>query len=325
MTNWLEYMNANIRHSFTQYNPTARRGQYEFHNPIPPAPNWEPNSNFWAYGLSYYATAKLIDHHPLMAFAKLPREILDKAITWGNDPRIITSIHRETYASVQYECLISIANRDRVILEHVVVLNMATAIELILKALQAHASKRDGQTWPFHKGHDLSLRYSKLHSELRTELQTEYAVFIDKYRKQVEQVPDLHKKDLEQFKQLINFPHNQPERRHSIDEWRTNLNQIIDGLNSGAYTYIPQSDPSTVDLSLYGANSLADAIGKIPPIEINRYGPKEGPDHYPTNEVRLAIIIGQFFYEHLFPPPPFDEDTPVHPIEHWRRDNLYFY
>ena len=303
MKTWLSYMDDNIRTSFTDCQDLGKQ-IYQFQGPCPHKPPFDGNANFWASGLAFYATAKLIDHHPLVAFAMSPRDILERAFLVSNDPLIAVDMVNHTYDSVQYERLAGLSNRDRVVLEHIVVLNMTHAIELILKALQAHEAKKLGGDWTFHAGHNLFNLYSALHGDLCAEIEAEFLVFADKYRDQVAKVRELLKRS------------SAPDQ--SIKEWATILNQIIDGLNAGGYTYVQKgSDSETVDLSAYGANSFGDALKQIPPIDINRYGPKSGPDPYPTQGVAIALIIGRFFYEHLFPPPPATGDSPVPPLQHW--------
>lgn len=297
MKTWLSYMDDNIRTSFTDCQDLGSQ-TYQFQGPCTHQPPFEENANFWASGLAFYATAKLIDHHPLVAFAKSLRDIL---VSPYQIPAPITV--NSTYDSVQYERLAGLANRDRVVLEHIVVLNMTHAIELILKALQAHGSKKQGGDWTFRAGHNLFALYSELHDDLCAEIEAEFLVFADKYRDQVAKMQGL----------LNRSSASAP----SVKDWAIILNQIIDGLNAGGYTYVRQSDAPIDDLSAYGANSFGEALKQIPPIDINRYGPKSGPDPYSTHKVAIALIIGRFFYEHLFPPPPATGDSPVPPLQHW--------
>ena len=302
MKTWLSYMDDNIRTSFTDCQDLGSQ-TYQFQGPCTHQPPFEENANFWASGLAFYATAKLIDHHPLVAFAKSPRDILEQDILVSNPPFLARVMVNHTYDSVQYERLAGLANRDRVVLEHIVVLNMTHAIELILKALQAHGSKKQGGDWTFQAGHNLFNLYSTLPDDLRAEIEAEFLVFADKYRDQVAKMQGLLNRS--------------SAPAPSVKDWAIILNQIIDDLNAGGYTYVRQSDAPIVDLSAYGANSFGEALKQIPPIDINRYGPKSGPDPYSTYGVAIALIIGRFFYEHLFPPPPATGDSPVPPLQHW--------
>lgn len=302
MKTWLSYMDDNIRTSFTDCQDFGSQ-TYQFQGPCTHQPPFEENANFWASGLAFYATAKLIDHHLLVAFAKSPRDILEQDILVSNPSFLARVMVNHTYDSVQYERLAGLANRDRVVLEHIVVLNMTHAIELILKALQAHGSKKQGGDWTFRAGHNLFALYSELHDDLCAEIEAEFLVFVNKYQEHVAEM-----------RELLN---RSSAPAPSVKDWAIILNQIIDDLNAGGYTYFRQSDIPVVDLSAYGANSFADALKQIPPIDINRYGPKSGPDPYSTYGVAIALIIGRFFYEHLFPPPPATGDSPVPPLQHW--------
>ena len=295
-------MKANIRSSFAEQKETGKK-EYEFRTRAAQNLFSEQNTNYWAYGMALYATAKLIDQHPLTEFAKTPRDILERSIITRGHPFVTHDVAHRTYDSVQYEHLIRLANHDRIVLEHIVVLNMSQAIELILKALQAHAAKMNGNQWTFDRGHKLPDLYSKLPRNLRTEIETEFEIFTKKYHNHVTKTQDI-------LRSTSTF-------NPDIDKWAMTLNQIIDDLNAGGYSYVRnEANHDPINMSKYKAHSIRTAIKEIPDIETNRYGPKAGPDPYSTSGVEITLIIGRFFYEHLFPTTP-KENSQHLPIQHW--------
>ena len=307
MTPTLAHIQANIRTSFARNVEVQKGKTYQFHGDTPHATLFEENANFWAYGLAFYATAKIMDQHSLIQFANSPRNILEHTILlWRRGGMTMPIFHYyEPYDSVQYEHLFGLANRDRVILEHIVALNISHAIELILKAIKAHASKAESGNWTFYGGHDLHKLYTQIDSDLRDELEEEFLVFTKKHKEHVNKMKEI----LDGFR----------AETLTVTDWADAINHVIDDLNSGGYTHIRGgADSGALDLDApHDINSLEDAIKKIPSIATNRYGPESGPDSYPPAYVTVGLIIGRFFYEHLFPPPLPTEDSFMSPLMHW--------
>ena len=302
MTDWLPYAQEHINTSYKEVRKISKdRGEFL----LPVAPLTTPQTgmfgnrwvNFYELGATFYSAAKLLDDYGLTSFMEAQRHMYANASqsvlsSMGNTSSMLgpTDAHF-LIPSVQNERLLGTFNQKRLNAERFVTTNLRHAIELCLKALAAVANKRRHKGRIFPWGHDLSVIYDDLPSELREEIEAEIPKFADAYIQHVKKIETARK-------EMIPHP-AQPKTLIGVwNKRRIVLNQVIADLNMGGYT-VPSSNAAGWSVST-GAEQLIQALNDGPTFDEHRYGPKTGPDEYPVQWVTNALITGQFFYEHLF-------------------------
>lgn len=304
MINWLEYAREHVDISYEEVHQRSRR-QGEFLRPVKLS-GAEQRSiftsryvNFYELGATFYSAATMFDDFSLMRFMGSYRrsyENMQQSAYWslgntGNFPVVGTG--HDLIASAEYERLLRVFNQRRLNAERFITANLRHAVELCLKVLIAIANnKRYGQ-YVFPWGHDLRAIYSELPAEFRKEIEDQVAIFASAYLQHVEKMEALRH-------QLFIVPAHSGTLIDAWEQTKVIMDQIITDLNAGDYTSFSSGNPRWNPAG--GSDQLIRALEQGPQFGgEHRYGPNEGPDEYPTEWVANARILGQFFYEHLFP------------------------
>ncbi len=305
MTDWLPYVKEHVNTSYKEVQRISKdRG--EFFQPIAPPPTPQIGMfsnrwvNFYELGATFYSAARLLDDFSLTGFMEEYRrnyEHVNQLAYWhtGNTHYIPDSSRgNRLVASAEYERLLFAFNQKRLNAERFITTNLRHAVELCLKALVAVTNEHLGKGRTFPWTHSLGVIYRELPEDLRNEIEAEVPKFAAAYIEQVKKVNAINKS-------LFFAPAHSRTLIELWDETRSLLNSVIADLNTGGYT-VPSSNVAGWDVNVK-AEHLIQALNDGPAFDEHRYGPKAGPDEYPTQWVLSALTASQFFYEHLFPVP----------------------
>lgn len=305
MTDWLPYAQEHINTSYEEVRKISMdRG--EFLRPIDPLTTPQTGMfgnrwvNFYELGATFYSAARLLDDFNLTGFMREYRRnyehVNQLAYRHTGNTHYIPDLSRgnSLVASAEYERLLLVFNQKRLNAERYVTANLRHAVELCLKALVAVTNKRLGKGRTFPRTHNLEVIYRDLPEDLRNEIEAEVPKFASAYMQQVEKIRAINKS-------LFSASARARTLIELWDETRSLLNSVIADLNAGGYT-VSSSNVAGWSVSAK-AEQLIQALNDGPTFDEHRYGPKAGPDEYPTQWVFSALTASQFFYEHLFPVP----------------------
>ena len=187
---------------------------------------------------------------------------------------------------MQMEKLWKFAEENTLDRERVVMTNISQAIELCLKAIKTHAEYRQNGKFLFDAGHDFRKIYQSLPPQLQSDIEAESKIFAEEYSKFRTQV----EKDIEE---LIN-----KNRQQQIQDWERIANRI----EKSNYTAILNSnDPKEREETK--ENWFQTALEQVKDSMYHRYSPETSKDEYSPNIIYSGLMLGRFFYEHLFPVP----------------------
>lgn len=305
MTDWLSYAREHINISYEGVRKiSGERGEFLY--PIVPSTTQQTGMfgnrwvNFYELGAAFYSAARLLDDFALTGFMEEYRRnyehVNQRAYRHMGNTHYIPDLSRgnRLVASVEYERLLFGFNQKRLNAERFVTANLRHAVELCLKALVAVTNKRLGKGRTFPRTHNLEVIYRDLPEDLRNEIEAEVPKFATAYMQQVQKIRAINKS-------LFSASARARTLIELWDETRSLLNSVIADLNTGGYT-VPSSNAAGWNVDAK-AEHLIQALNNGPAFDEHRYGPKAGPDEYPTQWVLSALTASQFFYEHLFPVP----------------------
>ena len=268
--------------------------------------------NFWRRGHAFYMVGKLIDYHSMAEIWQHYRTQIGLLRFQPGRASIgfTAGSAFEFYNSMQLEkvwrfTLDNILDRERVMMT-----NLTQSLELCLKAIITHANHLETGRFEFPLGHNINRLYSKLPAPLRDEIAEESQVFADSYsayrssiESEVRAVRDRRMEDLS----------NMQVARDERNQWE----EVASHLNDSDYTAFINSNDPGMNLDKQRGNWLSDALSRIDDahgfgdaIQYYRYAPKKDTDDLPTEPINSALLLGRFFYEHLFPMPT-DPQTPI--------------
>ena len=212
---------------------------------------------------------------------------------------------------MQMEKVWGFAQANHLDRERVMMTNVILAVELCLKAVSTHANFRQTGSFRFYAGHDVARLYAGLPDSLRNEIAAESEVFAKEYvafRAHVE--ADIWRI----FHRRTSSGDNHLNRKERAEaEW----NRLAERIRASAYTaFVNSNDPGLGDKYLH-QGWFEKALNQVKLIEephdisqYFRYAPREDKDELPTDLIHWVLLLGRFMYEHLFPVPPPDSETP---------------
>lgn len=287
--NWIEYLRTRLPYSFKNIEEKKNK-QYELSDPeLFTGPIAAKYHNFWKRGNVYYVIGKLADEYHLDGIWQKYRRMVAPILLNDKEPHSSPLQLYFFYNSMQMEKLWKFAKENTLDRERVVMTNISQAIELCLKAIKTHAEYRQNGKFLFDSGHDFRKIYQSLPQQLQSDIEAESKTFAEEYPKFRKQV----KKDIKELKNK--------NRRQQIQDWERIANRI----EKSNYTAILNSnDPK--DTKETKENWFQTALEQVKDSMYHRYSPKTSKDEYPPNIIYSGLMLGRFFYEHLFPV-PFDE------------------
>ena len=299
--NWIEDLRKRLPYSFKVV--SKKNKQYELFEPeLFTGPLAAVYHNFWKRGNVYYVIGKLADEYRLDTIWQEYRRMVTQRLLNNEKPHSSRFQIYFFYNSMQMEKLWKFAQENTLDRERVVMTNISQAIELCLKAikthaeyLKTHAEYRQNGKFLFDAGHDLRKIYQSLPPKLRAAIEAESKIFAEEYSKFRTQV----EKDIEELKNK--------NRQQQIQDWERIANRI----EKSNYTAILNShDPAKIE-----KNWFQTALEQVKDSMYYRYSPETSKDEYPTKIICSGLMLGRFFYEHLFPV-PFDEPAKMS-IDPW--------
>ena len=216
------------------------------------------------------------------------------------------------YNSMQLEKVWRFALDNHLDRERVMMTNLTQSLELCLKAMITHASHLETGRFEFPSGHTISDLYNKLPAALKAELADESRVFADSYA--------AHRSNIENEVRAMRDKHtealfNAQVVREERDRWES----IAASLSDSAYTAFVNSNDPGMNLHERRDVWLSDALDRIgdahgfgDTIQYYRYAPAKDTDELPTEPINWALLLGRFFYEHLFPMPTDPQNSHRH-------------
>ena len=283
--NWIEYLRKRLPYSFKVV--SGKNKQYELSDPeLFTGPRAAVYHNFWKRGNVYYVIGKLADEYHLDTIWQEYRRMVTQRLLNNEKPHSSRFQIYFFYNSMQMEKLWKFAEENTLDRERVVMTNISQAIELCLKAIKTHAEYRKNEKFLFDAGHDLRKIYQSLPPKLQCKIEAESKIFAEEYSKFRTQV----EKDIEELKNK--------NRQQQIQDWERIANRI----EKSNYTAILNSnDPAKIE-----ENWFQTALEQVKDSMYHRYSPETSKDEYQTNIIFSGLMLGRFFYEHLFSV-PFDE------------------
>ena len=207
------------------------------------------------------------------------------------------------YNSMQLEKIWGFALDNHLDRERVMMTNITQSLELCLKAMITHANHLQAGRFEFPSGHTISDLYEELPAPLRDEITHESRVFADSYAAYRSQIESKVRAILDQHTEaLLNAQVVRDER----NRWES----IAADLNNSDYTAFLNSNDPGMNLDERRDVWLSDALGRIDDahglgdaMQYYRYAPARDIDELPIHPINSALLLGRFFYEHLFPMP----------------------
>ena len=318
---WIDRLRARLPYSFetirvsntSSEEPHNRTRRYVVSGPVlQEGPFSAERHNFWRRGHVFYMIGKLIDCHSMEQIWRGYRmKIGLLRLKYPGDLSGSTALEAfEFYNSMQLEKVWHFVLGNHLDRERVMMTNITQSLELCLKAMITHASHLETGRFEFPEGHKIRDLYEALPAPLRHEITEESRVFADAYtayrshiENEVRALSDQH------IKTLINAQSAQDER----DQWES----VAADLNDSDYTAFLNANDPGINLDQQRDVWLRDALDQIgdtngfgDEMQYYRYAPAKDIDKLPTIPISLALLLGRFFYEHLFPMPT-DPQTPI--------------
>jgi len=268
--------------------------------------------NFWRRGHVFYMIGKLIDCHSMADIWKGYRQTIGllRLRHPGDATGSTTGDALGFYNSMQLEKVWRFVLGNLLDRERVMMTNITQSLELCLKAMITHANYLQTRRFEFPGGHKIRDLYEALPAPLQREITDESRVFADSYAAYRSHIESEVRAFLGQrINALTDAQFVQDER----DQWES----VAADLRDSPYTAFVNSNDPGINLDQQRDVWLDDALDQIgdahgfgDEIQYYRYAPAKDIDKLPTEPIRLALLVGRFFYEHLFPMPT-DPQTPV--------------
>ena len=286
---WVAYFRTRLPYSFRDVRKVNHR--YILSGPQL-STQWAEFHNFWQRGSVYYAAGKLVDIHGLHDYWREYSNRYDPIVLKhpGLIPLHMRRPAQQVVNALQLEKLWTVAGYDHLDRERVTMTNISQAIEYCLKALQTHAEHHRTGVFAFIEGHDLKALYNFLPADLRRELHLESVTFAGQYRS---------------CRQILEEIVAQLDKDFLVEPDPAIWSALRDRISTTTYTcFIGANDPPSVEsLGCTPETWLDIAIDSIGQSTYHRYSPFQGKDTYPTTPIHRGLMLGRFFYEHLFPVP----------------------
>lgn len=311
---WIDLIRARLPYSFesveVQTSREDRLTRYALSGPVlQQGALSATRHNFWRRGHVFYMVGKLIDCHSMaQIWQRYRMQIGLLRLRHPEEP--FGSSAFDFYNSMQLEKVWRFALDNVLDLERVMMTNITLSLELCLKAVITHAGHLETSRFEFPSGHTIGDLYEVLPAPLRDEIADESRVFADSYaayRSQIESKVTASRD--QRTKALLNTQVMRDER----DRWES----IAADLNDFGYTAFVSSNDPGMDLDKRRDVWLCDALGQIgdthgfgDAMQYYRYAPASEVDELPVDPIHSALLLGRFFYEHLFPMPA-DTQTPI--------------
>ncbi len=295
---WIAYLRRRLPYSFLEIREEGRHRNRRYILSQPQlTTGLAEYHNFWKRGYVYYAAGRLIDFYRLPMYWREYRMSHTDELRGRYAGQLVNAerFPRDVFNALQLEKLWQVVVGDALDRERAVMTNLTQAIEFCLKAVNAHAEYRESGAFTFGEGHDISVIYQSLPTELRLEIQTESVTFANEYEDYREAVDDRVSK-LED-RAFVSDPRARPD----VGAWKT----IADDIDRTNYTaFFSANDPRSASSVGCDADEWLDtALKDIGRITYHRYSPFQDRDPYPTKPIHLGLMLGRFLYEHLFPVP----------------------
>ena len=305
---WIDRLRVRLPYSFGRIERKASNGGkvYVLSDPVLREGTFSATChNFWKRGHVFYMVGKLLDCHSMAdIWRNYRRQVGLLRIKLPGDIAGSTAFDASGfYNSMQLEKVWGFARANHLDRERVLMMNLAQALELCLKAVITHAGYLETGEFEFPSGHSISKLYQKLPEPLRDEITEESREFADSYasyrvriENDVRAISDLHVEALGDAQAV------RGEREH----WE----HFAARLNDSDYTaFVNSNDPGS-SLNEQRDGWLDDAVEHIgrehgfsDELQRYRYAPAENTDELPTELIHQMLLLGRFLYEHLFPMP----------------------
>lgn len=317
---WIERIRARLPYSFDRVEPSppgrgGRPTRYVLSRPVlrEGALSAERH-NFWRRGHVFYLVGKLLDCYSMAQIWRSYRMQIGRVRLRhpGDSLGSTASGAFDFYNSMQLEKVWRFALDNHLDRERVMMTNISQSLELCLKAMITHASYLETGRFEFPSGHTISDLYEELPTPLRDEITVESRVFADSYTAHRSQIESEVRAIFDQHSEALL---NAQVVRNERDRWES----VAGNLNDSDYTvFVNSNDPGMNlderrDVWLNDALlGIGDADGFRDTMQYYRYAPATDIDELPTEPIDSALLLGRFFYEHLFPMPA-NPQTPITP------------
>ena len=260
--------------------------------------------NYWRRGNVFYMAGKLLDfynHSEIWRFYRLQEELrlMTGRSTLSSTFPILPA--HSLFNSMQLTKIWRFAQDNHLDRERVIMTDVTMASELCLKAIATHAKFREGQGFRFDANHDLATLFGSLPNSLKEEVLEEsirfaetYAQFVDQIRSRIDALASLP----------MRASVDPSSSSSAIAVWKE-LAQLI---SQSHYTVLlhsndPGSSGTPVDKEWFtvalGEMTKLNEVGGMS--EYFRYAPASNKDELPVSLIQWGLMLGRFFYEHLFP------------------------
>ena len=316
---YIDFLRVRLPYSFERIEPRRGRGFFIWRRPsasgyVLSVPKLHEGTfsathhNFWKRGHAFYIAGKLLDCHWLSSVLQsYRREVGLRLIEATNGTHVMLFDSRSFYNSMQLQKLWDFTHDNVLDRERAMMANTMLSLELCLKAVMAHANHRETGSFSFSTGHDVARLYEALPGELQDEIAGESEVFARDYLAFRSQVED----DINGMRDK--FPQGLEGVRPSqqlVADWE----EIAARMNSIDYSaFVDTTDPGNELHEGWFQDALRKtkrARGFRDPLQYYRYAPAKGLDELPIEALHWGLLLGRFFFEHLFPLPP-NPDRPV--------------
>ena len=315
---WIEYLRTRLPYSFKPTPPVRRNRRRHFALQEPERHTEALGSehhNFWKRGNVCYMMGKLLDCQSMSDIWRAYRMQIIVRELRGSD-RVEDLMHLNPhlyYNSMQLEKVWGFALDNHLDRERVLMANIMLSLELCLKAIMTHANFRESGQFKFDAGHDIVRLYEDLPESLRDEISTESTSFAKDYMGFRREVEDDVKK-LQAMKRERMADHNVGQQE--IADWDGHLATRI---RTSSYTaFVNSNDPGAViDESWFqqALDATRELHGFCDISQYYRYAPARDSDELPIEQIHSGLLLGRFFYEHLFPGEPDVEERIQTPLQ----------
>ena len=312
---WIDRLRVRLPYSFERIEPKPDSGGKVFVLSDPVLRGGSLSAtvhSFWKRGHVFYVAGKLLDCYSIAGIWRNYRHQIGLLrIKCPGDSVGSTAFGAfDFYNSMQLEKLWGFTHGNVLDRERVMMTNLTQALEMCLKAMITHAGYLQTGRFEFPSGHRITNLYAELPDQLRDEIAAESRVFADAYaayRARIEQ-------EVREFKgRQLEAPLDSQVVRDEHEHWE----RIAAEMNDTDYTaFVNSNDPGT-NLNQRRDVWLDEAlahIGHAPgfgdELQYYRYAPANAEDELPIPPIESALLLGRFFYEHLFPMPT-NPDTPI--------------
>ncbi len=290
---WIDYLRTRLPYSFGQIEGQQKQGR-RFYVLRDPNPSYHMNPsyyNLWLRGVTSYFAGLLLDRYGvadqwqkeifMATHGLLDDEQYPGRWTSLTNPKLFHDV-------LQLDKLFRFAKMNPIDRERVLMTNVMQALEFGLKALQAHASYRECETFRFDSGHNVLVLFEALPTDLQKEIEVESARFGKEYL--------AYRSGLEKL-----IEKNGPSLK--TDKVRVDWSGVRQFISDYSYTmFLDGTDPS-VARGFQQENWLRQALEDCEDIDYFRYSSNSAHDPLPVPSISAGLRMGRFFYEHLFPPP----------------------